>query len=249
MKNKKMAIGLIVTIIILIGGFVVFLITKDNDNSKVIMVTEALYEPYEFYKGNEIVGIDVEIAKEIAKEMGKKLEIKDVQFDAVLNEIKFGRGDFAAAALVVTEERKEEVDFSIGYINDRYVAIVRKDSSIKSLDDLLGKTASIPSGISIDLNSSDIFKDIEKINEITAMASIEDVKTKKADFAALDERAARNFVKENPELKIIDETLHEDVYAIAVKKGNKELLDVINRVLERLIGEGKIEEYITQYTD
>ena len=184
MKNKKMAIGLIVTIIILIGGFVVFLITKDNDNSKVIMVTEALYEPYEFYKGNEIVGIDVEIAKEIAKEMGKKLEIKDVQFDAVLNEIKFGRGDFAAAALVVTEERKEEVDFSIGYINDRYVAIVRKDSSIKSLDDLLGKTASIPSGISIDLNSSDIFKDIEKINEITAMASIEDVKTKKSRFCS-----------------------------------------------------------------
>ena len=79
---------------------------KKNKN-EIVMVTEAGFAPYEYYDNNKIVGVDVEIAKEIASALGKKLVIKDVYFDAIINEIKSGKADFALAGMSVNEERKK----------------------------------------------------------------------------------------------------------------------------------------------
>jgi len=207
------------------------------------MVTEAGFAPYEYYDGKDIVGIDVDIAKEIAKEMGKELEIRDVNFDSILNEIKFGRGDFAAAGLTITEERAEEVDFSIEYTKTKQVIIVHKDSDIQTLEDLHGKKASLQTGSLPDYQVQDDYDDVEIINTATVLASVQDVKDGKADFTATDEIPAKNIVAENPELRILDETLVESSFGIAVKKGNTEMLDTINKVLKRLKEEGKIEQF------
>ena len=104
-------------------GSIIAVVNKDKGNEnleetkieKLIMVTEAGFAPYEFYDGEEIVGVDVEIAKKIAEKTGKELEIKDTDFDSIINEVKTGKADFAAAGLSITEERLEEVDFSIEY--------------------------------------------------------------------------------------------------------------------------------------
>ena len=83
---------------ILILLFFVFVVTGCNNNdNQIVMVTEAGFAPYEFYDGDEIVGVDVEIAKEIAKSLGKELVIKDVYFNSIINELKSGKADFAAA--------------------------------------------------------------------------------------------------------------------------------------------------------
>ena len=95
-----------------------------RDNNKLIMVTEAGFAPYEYYENGDIVGVDVEIAKEIAKSMGKELVIKDIYFDSILNEIKSGKADIALAGISVNEERKKEVDFSMNYITSKQVVIV-----------------------------------------------------------------------------------------------------------------------------
>ena len=99
---------------ILILLFFVFVVTGCNNNdNQIVMVTEAGFAPYEFYDGDEIVGVDVEIAKEIAKSLGKELVIKDVYFNSIINELKSGKADFAAAGMSITEDRKKEVDFTI----------------------------------------------------------------------------------------------------------------------------------------
>ena len=109
-----------------------------------VMVTEAGFEPYEYVKNNEIVGVDVDIAREIAREMGKKLEIKDVAFDSIVNELNSNKADFAAAGMSITEERKKEVDFSAEYISSKQVIVVNKNNNtIKSKEDLNSKTISV----------------------------------------------------------------------------------------------------------
>lgn len=105
---KKILILLSICLIALCG-------CKKNKN-EIVMVTEAGFAPYEYYDNNKIVGVDVEIAKEIASALGKKLVIKDVYFDAIINEIKSGKADFALAGMSVNEERKKQVDFSNTYI-------------------------------------------------------------------------------------------------------------------------------------
>ena len=100
------------------------------------MVTEAGFAPYEYHDGSGIVGVDVDIAREIAAAMGKELEIKDVAFDSLINELNSGKADFAAAGMSITEERKKEVDFSIEYVSSKQVVVVRKDyNKIKSVND------------------------------------------------------------------------------------------------------------------
>ena len=128
-----------------------------------VMVTEAGFEPYEYVKNNEIVGVDVDIAREIAREMGKKLEIKDVAFDSIVNELNSNKADFAAAGMSITEERKKEVDFSAEYISSKQVIVVNKNNNtIKSKEDLNSKTISVQTGTVGDTYVSKNFKNAKK---------------------------------------------------------------------------------------
>ena len=126
MKNKKIII--IIGILIVLGIILGVIINKNEKEDVLIMATEAGFAPYEFYKGENIVGVDVEIANEIAKSLNKKLVIKDIDFDSIINEVKSGKADFAAAGLSITEEKlairllKEEypdVDFHIEKMSEK----------------------------------------------------------------------------------------------------------------------------------
>lgn len=234
---------------ILILLFFVFVVTGCNNNdNQIVMVTEAGFAPYEFYDGDEIVGVDVEIAKEIAKSLGKELVIKDVYFNSIINELKSGKADFAAAGMSITEDRKKEVDFTIEYVTSNQVVVVKKGSNIKSVDDISDKRISVQLGTVAD---SYVEKNLPnaKLNKLkTFLVAAEDVKNNKSDCIIMDKLPAVELVKKNPELEILDEVLFEDKYAIAVKKGNKELLDSINKVLTELVNNGKIDEYIIEFS-
>lgn len=234
-------IFVIITLCLLVG-------CGKNDN-ELILITEAGFAPYEFYENGEIVGVDIEIGKEIAKELGKELVVKDVAFDFIINEIKSGKGDIGAAGMSINDERKEQVDFSIEYVVSNQVVVVKNDSNIKSIDDIKDKTISVQLGTTADLYLHENYKDANIITQKKYLAATEDVKSGKSDCIVMDELPAKELVKENPELKILDGILFTDKYGMVVKKGNQELLDVVNKVLQRLIDENKIEEYIIKYSE
>ena len=236
--------------IILLFSLSIILFGCGKKEDTLVMVTEAGFEPYEYIVGNnEIVGVDVDIAREIAKEAGKKLEVKNVFFDSIINELNSGEADFAAAGMSVTEERKKEVDFSIEYITSKQVIVVNKyNNTIKSKDDLNSKTISVQGGSVAETYIDSNFKNAKLIIQKKFLSAAEDVKANKSDCIVMDELPAKELVKKNPSLTILNIELITDKYAIAVKKGNTELLNTINKVLDRLMKEGKIEEYVINHT-
>lgn len=220
-----------------------------KDDSKLIMVTEAGFAPYEYYSNGEIVGVDVDIAKEIAASMGKELVIKDIAFDSIINEVKTGKADFGAAGISYSEERAKNVDFTINYSTSKQVVIVKNDSGITNTGDINGKKIAVQLGSIADTYVSSTYKDASVVRQKKYLAAIEDLNTGKVDCVVMDLLPAEQILKTNSGLKILDGALVEDSYGMIVKKGNKELLNNINKVLEKLKNEGKIDEYIIKHTE
>lgn len=241
MKNWKKILFLLLFVGIFCG-------CTNKKQEELVMVTEAGFAPYEYYQNGEIVGVDIDIAKEIAKRLDRKLVIKDISFDFLINEVKSGKADFAAAGLSVTDERKEEVDFTKLYTTSNQVVVTRKDSNIKTIQDIYDKRIVTQLGTVADLYVSENLKSATHVTHKKYLSAVESVKTNKADCLIMDEAPAKEIVKGNPELTILDEVLFQDQYGMIVKKGNTKLLNEINAVLDDLMEEGKIEEFVLNHS-
>lgn len=220
-----------------------------KDDNKLVLVTEAGFAPYEFYQDGEIVGVDIEIAREIAKELGKELVVKDVSFDFLINEVKSGKADFAAAGISITDERKKQVDFTDEYTVSNQVVVVKKDSPITSFDEIRNKRIAVQLGTVADLYVSDNYPDATLVQHKKYLSAVEDVKAEKVDCLIMDELPAKEIVKANSELKIMDGVLFQDRYGMIVKKGNDELRKQINKVLKRLVDDGTIDKLVLKYSE
>ncbi len=226
--------------------------TKDDGNTSetLIVGTEAGFAPYEYMKGNEVVGIDMDISKAIAEELGKELEIKNMDFDGALLAVQQGKVDFVAAGVSINPERQDVMDFSHEYVNSTEVVVVNKENPmVSSVEDLNGKIVAVQQGNIADIWVSNTDNcEVKEVKRYTKFAqAAEDLKNSKVDCIVMDQFPAEELVAANPELVVLDGTLFEDKYAIAVKKGNKELLDQINTVIDKLIEEGKIEEFTANH--
>lgn len=232
-------------IILLLSLFLISGCGKDDDT--LVMVTEAGFAPYEYYENGEIVGADVDIAKEIAKKLGKELVVKDVAFDSIINEVKTGKADFGAAGISYSDERAEKVDFTINYTTSKQIVIVKEDSNITT-NDLDNLKIAVQLGSVGDSYVTKNYPNAEVVRQKKYLAAIEDLKTSKVDCVVMDELPAKEILEENSGLKILENELFTDTYGMIVKKGNKELLNAINEVLEELMKNGKIEEFIINHS-
>lgn len=240
MNMRKILVLCLVCVICLTGCG-----TRDDT---LIMVTEAGFAPYEYYDNGEVVGVDVDIAKEIAKEMGKKLVVKDVAFDSIINEVKTGKADFGAAGISYTDERAKQVDFSINYSTSNQVVVVKNGSNIRDVNNIDGKRIAVQLGSVADTYVTSNFKNSEIIREKKYLAAIEDLKSGKADCVVMDELPAKEMVKNNNDIMILSGNLASDSYGMVVKKGNKKLLNAINKVLNKLKEDGNIDRYVINHT-
>lgn len=243
MKYRRIVVT---SLIIMLSIFFMSGCTK-NEN-ELVLVTEAGFAPYEYYEDGEIVGVDIDIAKEIAKELDKKLVIKDVSFDFVINEVKSGKADFAAAGISITPERAKEVDFTKEYTISNQVVVVKKDSPIKDFEDIKNKKIAVQLGTVADLYVEENYKNAIIVSHKKYLSAVEDVKTGKADCIIMDELPAKAIVAENDNLKILDGVLFQDKYGMIVKKGNDELKEQINKVLERMVNDGIIDELVLKHS-
>lgn len=240
MNMKKILVLCLVCVICLTGC------GKSDDT--LIMVTEAGFAPYEYYDDGEIVGVDIDIAREIAKEMGKELVVKDVAFDSIINEVKTGKADFGAAGISYTDERAKQVDFSINYSTSNQVVVVKNGSNIRDVNNIDGKKIAVQLGSVADTYVTSNFKNSEIVREKKYLAAIQDLKDGKADAVVMDELPAKEMVKNNNDIMILSGNLASDSYGMIVKKGNKKLLNAINKVLNRLKEDGSIDGYVINHT-
>ena len=220
-----------------------------KSNDKLIMVTEAGFAPFEYYQNNEIVGVDVEIAKEIANKMGKKLVIKDVAFDSIINEVKSGKADIGAAGISYTEERSKQVDFSNDYFTSKIIVIVKDSDNETDFNNLGTKKIAVQLGSTADTFVTNNYKNATITRQKKYLAAIEDLKNDKVNCVIMDELPAKQILSKNTNLKILNKILSSENYGMVVKKNNKELLDTVNEVIEDLKESGKIDQYVLNYTE
>ncbi len=226
--------------------------SKETDGGTLIVGTEPGFAPYEYMEGDKVVGIDMDIAQAIADATGKKLEIKTMDFDGALLAVQQGKVDMVAAGVSVNEERKKVMDFSVEYVNSTEVIVVNKENpAVTGTDDLDDKIIGVQQGNIADFYVSDEdnlkAKEVKRYTKFAQAA--EDLKNGRIDCIVMDQYPAEELVAANDSLVILDGILFEDKYAIAVKKGNTELLDKINEVINQLIADGKIEEFTANHTN
>lgn len=222
--------------------------TADTAGGTLIMGTNAEFPPYEYYEGGEIIGIDVEIAKAIAEKMGMELQVEDMAFDAIIPAVTSGKADFGAAGMTVTEKRQKSVDFTNTYANSNQVAIVKEDSDITGSDALKGKIIGVQLGTTGDALATELEgTTVERYNK--GLEAVQSLTQGKVDAVVIDQATAEAFVKKTEGIKILDEKMSEEEYAIAVKKGNTELVDQMNKAIDELKAEGKIDEIVAKYMD
>ena len=234
-------------IFVLLSSF--FLVVGcNNKNNELVLVTEAGFSPYEYYQDGKITGVDIEIASIIAERLNKKLVVKDMSFDFLINEVKSGKADFGAAGISITEERKKEVDFTEEYTVSNQVVVIKKDSDIVNFDDLKFKKIAVQLGTVADIYVSKNYKQATAIRHKKYLSAVEDVKSGKADCLIMDDLPAREIVKANNDLKIIDKVLFQDKYGMIVKKGNDKLKNEINKILKELNDDGTIDKLILKHS-
>lgn len=217
---------------------------------KLTMATDAGFAPYEYVEGEKVVGIDADIAQAIADYYGLELVIQDMDFTNALLAPQNGTADFTAAGVSITEERLETMDFTIEYAESDQVILVRKGfTGIQSEEDLANVKIGVQQSTTADLYCQEMgFESVSAYKK--NLVAAEDLKNGQIDCMILDNMPAEAILAQNKEeLEILDLVLFTDVYAMAVKKGNTEMAEALNVVLQQLIEEGKIEEFTKTHTE
>lgn len=217
---------------------------------KLTMATDAGFAPYEYVEGEKVVGIDADIAQAIADYYGLELVIQDMDFTNALLAPQNGTADFTAAGVSITEERLETMDFTIEYAESDQVILVRKGfTDIQSEEDLANVKIGVQQSTTADLYCQEMgFESVSAYKK--NLVAAEDLKNGQIDCMILDNMPAEAILAQNKEeLEILDLVLFTDVYAMAVKKGNTEMAEALNVVLQQLIEEGKIEEFTKTHTE
>ena len=218
-----------------------------SDSGTIRMITEATFPPYEFRQGSEVVGIDVEICKAIAEKLGKKLAVEDVEFDSVLPSLIANKAELAAAGITVNEDRKKMVDFSDPYVETGIVVISAKDAPVKGKDDIKGKRIGVQNGTtSADYCVEQLSQEPDRFDSpASAFAAL---KAGKVDLVIADVDPAENLVKGEDAYAITSEPrfLTSECYAVAIKKGQPELLATINEVIAGLKASGRLDEIFAE---
>lgn len=172
---------------------------------------------------------------------------KNIQFDGLIPALQTGKLDVIIAGMTVTEEREKNVTFSTPYYTSKQLLIVNKDSLIKDIHNLEGNSVGVVLGCTGDIIATEMKDKITLYRYNTTSESIMALNANKIDVVILDSEPAKNFVKANSNLKLIDGELAQEDYAIAVSKENKSLIEKIDNALVTLKKNGIFEKLSNKY--
>ena len=222
--------------------------TKKND--KVLtMGTSADYFPFEYIdtaKGDDIVGFDVAIAKEVTKNLGYDLKIEDMEFGSLLGALSAGRVDFVMAGMTPTDERKKNADFTDIYFQSKNL-VMTKDKAITSDDELKGKKVGVQLGSIQEALAKDRYKDSEAVSLNKIPEIIQELNTGRIDALIIEDAVAVKYMDQDESLKTYE--IKEDGptgSAVAFKKGDK-MRDDFNKELKKMIDNGDIDKLAEEW--
>ena len=261
MKGKKIA-ALLMAAVLLMAAMTGCSGSGDNGTLKV--ATNAEFDPWEYLENGEFVGADMDIIRAVADKMGMKVEIQNMEFEAVLSALVSKSCDVAVAGLTVNKKRAEQVDFSNAYYKVSQMLIVRNDDTVftgatkEELDEQLkGKKIGVCTGYTgqqyVEGDPDWPFEPIENAQAViydNISLAIQGLKDKAVDVVMMDDAVAKQAAaadQNKDAVRIIDVKLTDERYAIGVQKGNTELMEKVNKALEELRSEGEIAKILAKY--
>lgn len=226
---------------------------NQTNGSSIKFGTNPEFPPFEFVKTDGVIegfdGIDMAIAKKIAEDNDMSVQMESMEFASLLIALQNGQIDAVIAAMTITEERAESVNFSTPYYTATQVMIVREDSDIASAADMADKKICVIEGYTGETCVNDMGYPYEAFKKGTE--AIMELTNGKCDVVVIDSATAAKYVADNAGLKIVEDpdAFENEEYAIAVAKGNDELLDKINKSIEKMLADGTISELGIKYID
>ena len=227
------------------------------ERGKLIVATDAAWPPFEYMEGENVVGVDLDIAKDIADGLGVELEIINVSFDSLSMYLENGEADLALAAITVTEDRADAMEFSEPYCESSQYIVVKDDNDdVKSIDDLAGYTVGVHLGTTGDFLISDEVNmgvlagsgaSVQQYKDLTIAAM--GLNAGDVQAVVCDKQLAENLCTVNDGLKCFeavyaDGSSTQEEYAAAAAKGETDLIAKVNEIIVPLKEDGTIDQYI-----
>ena len=220
---------------------------KEKKDNVLKVGTNADFPPFEYHENGQIVGFDIDLINEIGNKLNKKIEFEEMEFNTLLTALSSGKVDLIISGLDITDERKQQVDFTQGYYANELSLVVLNDSNIKNINDLKGKKVGTELGTSSD-NYVNELKDVKNIQFKDSSFTIMNLKSNKVDAVIIDKPVAEKILKNVNGCKILENiNIKTSEMGIAVNKNNKELLNDLNKALTELKNNGKLKELNLKY--
>lgn len=225
---------------------------KKAETTAIKFGTNAEFPPFEYINNqggiiDKFDGIDMAIAKAIGEKTGKEAKIENMEFDSLLIALQNGQIDATISGMTITEERKQAVDFSHPYYEATQVMIVKDGSDIKTAKDMADKKIVVIQGYTGEECVKDLGYKYEAFKK--GSEAILELKNGKCDVVVLDSATAMNYIGDNKDLKVVEDkdAFEVEEYGIAVKKGNTELLNQINEVIDAMKADGTLGKLAVQF--
>lgn len=213
---------------------------------QLVLGLDDAFPPMGFKDDNqEIVGFDIDVAREVCKRMGIDLVIQPIKWEAMGMELSTKNVDCIWNGMTYNEERAKSMTLSIPYMKNTQVAVVLAGSSVNTLKDLAGKTVAIQNGSTasdaIDANKEfkDSLKELVKVDD--NVQALLDLKVSGSDAVVMDEVVARYYTEKEPgTYKVLEESLADEEYVVGFRKGDESLCAEVEKYLKEMAGDGTL---------
>ncbi len=211
---------------------------------KVVVGLDDNFPPMGFRdEKNEIVGFDVEMAKEAGKRMGVELEFKPIDWNSKEAELNGKRVDMLWNGLTITEKRKENIAFTSPYMENRQIIVVAANSAIKTKADLAGKVVGTQEGsssveaIEKDAQALKSFRELKKYGD--NVAALMDLKVGRVEAVVVDEVVGRYYIAKKPgEYIVLNDNFGSEEYGVGMRKDDKDLQEKLQKTLSEMKKDG-----------
>lgn len=199
------------------------------------------YKPFEYEDGGKVIGFDVDLMDLVAKKLGVTQEVVDTPFDGIQSGADFNSGkcDLSAAGMTITDARKQNIDFSDPYFDATQALVVKKGSGIKDLPDLKGKKLGVQNSTTGQDYATKNAGGAEQVVFEDLGLLLTAVETGQVDAGINDNGVLYDWVKEKTDFEVSKEFNTGEQYGIGLKKGNADLLKVVNDVIKEAKSSGE----------
>lgn len=201
-------------------------------------------------EGN-LVGFDVDLAKEVSRRLGVEVRFQPIDWDAKVLELNAGTIDMIWNGLTITESRLEEMSFSFPYIANSQIIMVKAGSSIKTMNDLVGKTVGVQISSASDdaVSGSDIFDDLGGYERYdTFNLALVELSNGTIDAVVIDEIMGRYIISQNPTAyEVLEDNFGDETYGVGFRLESTDIRDQINQALLDMIEDGTAAEISTTW--